>query len=231
MTRYFFATAALAMAALAGGGRGAQKADSPGAALAAAVGKTAGLDSYSFTISEPQGQGGKVEGKYEKGRPVQLKAEGIELFRQGKNLAYKDGGKWHRSKTGVESDPLRVLGAVAKARTARLPHEELPELLKQVAWAKKPEAGAKGGKLYAGTLDAAAAKKLAPAAVESVAQGGQAKVEVGPDGRVANYVFTIRLQGRIGNAEVDGSMTRTVTLGDPGKARVEVPDEAKKALE
>jgi hypothetical protein len=233
MKRHFLATTTLALALLAGGTRGGEKAGSPDAPLAAAVGKTAGLDSYSFSIAElpGQGTGGTLQGKYEKGQPVNFTADGIEFYRQGKTLVYKDGGKWHKSKTGVQSDPLRILGGAAKVRAARLPHEELPELLQLAAWDKKPEAVAKDGKLYTGTLDAAAAKKLAPTAVQSVAQGGQAKVQVGADGRVTSYVLTIRLLGKLGNAQVDGMMTRTVTLANLGSARVEVPDEARKVLE
>src|SRR5205809_4220672 len=129
MMRYSLATTVLAVALLAGSSRGQEKAGSPDAMLAAAVGKTAGLNSYSFSIAESPGQGtgGTLHGKYEKGQPVQFTADSIEFYRQGKTLVYKDGGKWHKSKTGVQSDPLRILGGAAKVRGARLAHEEMPE--------------------------------------------------------------------------------------------------------
>ncbi len=231
--RRIAATMAMAAVITIGTVEGGEKTGMPDPAVAAAVQKTAGLGGYSFAIDEQPGQGtgGKFQGTYQKGQPIAFTADNIEFLRQGKALAYKDGGKWHKSKTGIESDPLKILGGAAKVRGARLPHEELPELTKLASWNNKPEDGAKGTKIYSGTLDATAAKKLAPTALEAVAQGGQAKLWLGADGHITQYTISIKLQGQIGNAQVDGTMTRTVTLGDLGSAKVQVPDEAKKALE
>src|SRR5436190_17088001 len=95
--------------------------------LSPAVKKATASDSYAFTVEE---QLGPVEGKYQKGKPLWCKADKIELFRKGETVAYKDGDKWLRSRTGTLSDPLRVLGAVAKVRGTRLPHEELAVVVK-----------------------------------------------------------------------------------------------------
>jgi ribosomal protein S28E/S33 len=38
------------------------------------------------------------------------------------------------------------------------------------------------------------------------------------------------VQGKRGNADVDGVMTRTATIGDVGTVRIELPAGAKKAL-
>jgi hypothetical protein len=238
MQQHFLLRATLGLLLLAGGIRGAaDKPPEPDAALAEAVRTTTALRSYSFRVEEATGRGAAVavEGKYEKGQATWFKADGIEFFRAGEALAYKDGGAWQRSKTGTQSDPLRVLGAAAKVRGAWLPHEELPELAKGLKDVKKTEAEAEGSTVYAGvftgTLDEEAARKLAPASLRPVARGGQAKVWVGLDGQVHKYSLTIRVQGTLGNAEIDGQVTRAVTLGDRGTARVEVPAEVKKALE
>jgi hypothetical protein len=45
------------------------------------------------------------------------------------------------------------------------------------------------------------------------------------------YEIAIRVQGTRGNAEVDGVMTRTVTINEVGKTKIELPAGAKKALE
>ena len=74
-------------------------------------------------------------------------------------------------------------------------------------------------------------RRLVPKALENVAKEGQAKIWVGPDGQVHKYSFTIRVQGRQGNAEVDGQMSRTVVLTDRGTAKINVPDGAIKALD
>jgi hypothetical protein len=205
-----------------------------GRPLADAARKTAGLSAYAFQMEEKPGPGtgGPVQGKYEKGKPVAFTADKIEFLRKGDALAYKDGGQWQRSKTGVQSDPLRILGAAAKVRGARLPHDELADLVKGLKDPKGSEAKEpKGATVYRGTLDEAVAKALAPTSRRSVAQGGSAEVWVGADGQVLKYSVKIRLQGRLGNAEVDGHLTRAVQLSDQGSARVEVPAEAQKALE
>jgi hypothetical protein len=238
MQRHSLLRATLVLLLLAGGIRGA--ADKPAEsepALAEAVRATAALRGYWFKVEEATGRGAgaAVEGKYEKGQAAAFKADGIEFFRAGEALAYKDGAGWQRSKTGTLSDPLRVLGAAARVRGTRLPHEELTELARGLKGVKKMEAEAEGSTVYAGvftgTLDEEAAGKLAPASLRSVARGGQARLWVGLDGQVHKYSLTIRVQGTLGNAEIDGQVTRSVTLSDRGTARVEVPAEAKKALE
>jgi hypothetical protein len=210
-----------------------QQAGAPEGVLAEAVRKTAGLDSYAFTINESPaaGTGGAVQGKYAKGQPIGFTADKIEFFKKGDVLAYKDAGQWQRSKTGTQSDPLRILGAAAKVRGARLPHEELPELVKGLQGVKKAEDQPGGATGYTGTLDKATAGKLAPSSLRGVAQGGEATVWLGKDGQVARYSLTVRVQGRLGNAEIDGRVTRIVLLSEHGTARLEIPEGAKTALE
>jgi hypothetical protein len=206
--------------------------DGPARDVAEAVRTTAGLRGYGFKVEEDAGRGAAVvEGKYKKGQPVSLQADGIAFFRKADALAYDDGGGWQRSKTGTQSDPLRVLGAAAKVRGARLPHEELTELAGGLQDLRKAEEETEGTVVFTGTLAEKAARELAPASLRSVARGGQAKLWVGRDGQVRKYSLTIRVQGSLGNAEVDGEVKRAVTLGERGTARVEVPEGAKKALE
>jgi hypothetical protein len=84
---------------------------------------------------------------------------------------------------------------------------------------------------HAGSLDEEGARELVLPAFRSVARGGQARVWVARDNRVCKYTLTIRVQGRLGNAEVDGPVTKTVVLSDPDAAPVTVPEGARKALE
>jgi hypothetical protein len=204
-------------------------------AVAKAVGKTAGLKSYAFKIEEKSNQRAGVEGKYEKGQAVFLSADKIDFYKKGEALVYKDAGQWQRSKTGTQSDPLRILGAVSKVRGARLPHEELADLVKGLKAVEKVEAEPKGSTLYAGvysgTLTEAAAKKLAPPSLRSIVTQGRSKLWVGLDGQVHQYAITIRARGVVGNAEINTEINRTVTLSNLGTARVEVPKEARKVLE
>jgi hypothetical protein len=220
------------------GGTAPEPTDKPGGdrqALEKAARKTTASRSYAFEVeSKGAGAGGTVRGKYEQGKPVAFTADKIELLQKGKVLAYQDGGQWRRSKTGIQSDPLRVLGAVAKVRGTRLPHEELGELikgLKKVEKLAKAEDPSSTEAWFRGDLDEAAAKKLAPPALRSVAREGRAKIRVGADGRVVLYEYTIRVSGRLGNAEIDGNAGKSVALSGAGKTRVEVPEAAARALE
>jgi len=198
--------------------------------LEAAIVKGAKAESYTFNVEERRGEGAgqPVEGKFQKDKPVYFKADKIEFFRRGKDLVYKQGEAWKRSKTGVESDPLLILGASAKARSTRLPHEDLAALGKNLREAKSEDE--KGGRLFQAALTEEGAKKLARSEDASVARGGVVKVWTDAKSRLVKYEIAIRLQGRLGNAEIDGTATRTVTLRDIGATKVDPPEAATKAL-
>jgi hypothetical protein len=200
--------------------------------LSNALQKAAALERYAFQTDDKPGKGaGGVEGAYQKGQPLSLKADKIDFFKAGDVLVYKHGDAWTRSKRGTESDPLIVLGAVAKVNAVRLPHEELAELGKLLRGATKSDRMEDGCTVYVGDLTEEGAKKLAPTASQGVAKGGTARVFVNGDGAVVKYTLSIRLKGRQGNAEVDGTAEKTVQLRAIGSAKVEVPEAAKKALE
>lgn len=184
------------------------------------------VNSESYAIKVVENQAPAIEAKYQKGQPLNCKADQIEFFKKGDNVAYKDGDKWHRSKRGVESDPLRILGGVSKVRTLRLPHEELAGLEKKATQLTKRQ-----GMVYVGDLTPEGVQAFVRTEHKGVAQSGTLEMELSGKGQVIRYTITIRLEGRIGNAEIDGSSTRTVNLVDVGQTRVEVPEGARKALE
>jgi hypothetical protein len=227
-------TIALSMIALlAIAGQGGEDKAGLGKGLEKAIRTFAALKSYAFQIDERPGQGsaGSFQGKYEQGKPIFFIADKIEFFKKGDVLAYKDGDKWERSRTGTLSDPLRILGAAAKVRGARLPHDELLELAKNIKKAKQAKDEQTKSTIFTGELEQAGAKKLVPKSFDAVAKKGQAKIWVGLDGQVQKYSLTIRVQGRQGNAEIDGEVSRTVSLSERGTAKIDVPDAAKKALD
>jgi len=216
---------ALAVPALLPGGLAAGDTDD----LATALKKAGGWDSYRFTAEEKPGTGGTLEARYQKGKPLFCKADGIEFFRQGEVVAYREGERWLRSRTGTTSDPLRVLGAVAKVRAVRLPHEEAAVLANSAGSARKEKDG--GQTAYNAELSAEVARSLARPEHRGVAQGGSARFWVGDGGKLLKYTLTIKLQGRIGGADVDGSVVKTVTLSGVGATEVKVAEAARKALE
>jgi hypothetical protein len=202
------------------------------AELAKSLEKSSALERYTFQIENKGGNGNAiVEGTYQKGQPVFLQAERIPFYKAGDVLVYKQGDTWKRSKRGIESDPLLILGASAKVTAARLPHEELGALAKGVKEPKKGDKKEKDCWVFSGDLTPEGARKLAPTEFQDVARSGNARVWVNEDGAVVRYALSIRVQGKRGNAEVDGTVEKTVKLGDIGTAKVEVPEGAKKALE
>jgi len=228
MTRSI-AFAAVCFLVLAPDGRAADD----GEGLAPALKKAAGWESYRFSVESRPGPGtqGALEGRYQKGRPLSCKADGIEFFKQGEALVYLDGGRWQRSRRGTLSDPLRVLGGVAKVNAVRLPHEEAASLAKVVRSVKKAERKEGGNTVFSGDLDADAARSLVGTEHRAVARGGTARFWVNGDGVLVKYTVDVRVQGRIGGAEVDGNVVRTVTVTGAGNTKVEVPEAARKALE
>jgi hypothetical protein len=195
--------------------------------LGKVISTVTGADGYAFTVREtPRAE---VEGRYQKDRPAFFKADRIDFLKKGDVLLYKRDDKWQQSKTGIQSDPLIVLGASAKVRGARLPHEELALLQKHLRDVKKVEE--KGQTIYRGDLAEEGARLLAKTEDRDVARRGTVRLWVDDKGRLERYEIVIRLRGKRGNAEVDGESSRTVTLKDIGATKVDVPDEAKKLLE
>src|SRR4051812_1130350 len=210
------------------------QAPAPGGAekeLASAHRKAAAMDSYRFRVEETpaRGPGGGVECKYQKGRPLFCRADGIDFYRQGEVMVYEQGGRWQRTRRGTVSDPLRILGASAKVTRVRLPHEELALLAGGLTGVKRTEK-AKGATVYEAALTEEVVRKLAPSEFRVVARAGSARFRVNGDA-VVGYALTFRLKGSLGNAEVDGEATRTVSLDDRGSTRVELPAGAREALE
>lgn len=211
---------------------GSGRSSEPGEALQAALRKAAAVRAYAFRVDSPGGgAGGPVAGKYEQGQPVSLKADGVAFYKKGDTLVYEQGGTWQRTKRGTESDPLRILGASARVVGVRLPHAELAEMARGLTGAPGVEKGKDQSTVYTAALTEAGARALAPTEVRSVTRGGRVTVRVGAGGDVVGYEVTIRVQGRLGNAEIDGARARAVTLTEVGKARVVVPTGARKALE
>ena len=184
-------------------------------------------EGYAFALKD--GAGAEVVGTYRKGLPAHFVADRIEFFRQGDVLVYRQGDAWQRTRTGRLSDPLPILGASAKVKAARLPHEELGEVSAGATDVRKTTD--KDGTVYTGFLPMRVAGALARTEDRDLAQGGTITVRVDAKGRVTSYDVLIKVKGRRGDADVDGTVTRTVTLKDLGTAKIEVPAAAKKALE
>ncbi len=161
-----------------------------------------------------------------KGAPVALRADDIDFFRQANVLVYRIGPTWHQTRTGTLSDPLPILAASAKVSAVRLPHEELVLLSKVIQNIKKV-----GGTDadFSADLDAMGAKSLTRSEDRDLARDGTVQFWVNRD-QIAKYKLTIRIQGKRGNAEVVGVVTRIVTISHVTAAKVELPEAVRTLL-
>jgi hypothetical protein len=196
--------------------------------LAKGLQSLAAAGNYRFTVSDG-GTATPVEGKYQKGEPLALKADRIDFFRKADVLVYLYNGSWQRTRTGTVSDPLIILGASAKARAVRTPHEELTQIVKLMRAPFRTDA--KGQIIFTADLTEAAAKDLARTEDRDLARGGNVEFRLDDQGRVNKYELYITIKGRRGNADVDGKVTKIVTFGDIGETKVDVPAAARKVLE
>ena len=165
--------------------------------LAKAVDAISKAESCTFAVQ--RGPGDAVDCKYQKGQPLHVVADKIEFYRQADILVYKQGDVWMRTRTGTLSDPLRILGASAKVRAVELPNDELTVLAKSLAQAKQAV-----DKSWTLTLDADAARILAPIEDRDLAKSATARLWLDADGKLTKYEIAVRVMGRRGNAEVDG---------------------------
>lgn len=195
--------------------------------LAKALRPLVTTDCYSFAVKD--GTGAAVEGTFQKDSPLHFRTDRIEFFRQGDVLVYRQGDTWQRTRTGTLSDPLPILAASARVKAVRPPHEELAKLSAGMTDVRTTVN--KDGTTYTGILPEKVAKEMARGEDRDLARGGSATVRVDAKGRLTGYEVSIQVKGRRGDADVDGTVTRTVSVKDVGTARVGVPAAAKKALE
>ncbi|MFO0866857.1 MAG: hypothetical protein U0744_19835 [Gemmataceae bacterium] len=188
--------------------------------------------SYAWTSEEAPGAGVvPVVARYEKRKPLYVVADKLECYRQGNQVAYLGDQGWMRSRTGTLSDPLRILGSVAKVRSLTMPHEELTILLGSDLKEKRNSRtkDAKQTKwVFALTGDAV--RKLVPPQYAQVAQEGEAEVWAQAD-KLVRYRIEIGLKGTIGNAEIDGKYTHQVNVDAIGRTIVTPPEAAMRQLE
>ena len=191
-----------------------------------------GAASYTFTAEETPSPGGKggVTVRYQKGQPLAASADKIDFFKDGDKVVYREKDEWLRSKTGTVSDPLRVLGSVAKVRTLRLPHEELAGLadVDKASSSLEVHPGNATDR-YVMKLKLDVAQRLAPTQYKDVVKSGEVELFVFM-GQLTRYKISLRLQGKLGNAEIDGNHVRTMAISDVGATKVEVPEAARQAL-
>jgi hypothetical protein len=203
--------------------------------LTAALQKLGATDRYAFKV-ESSVQGGSntngtvVEGRFEKDRPVWMKSGEVEAFRRGTQLVVLKAGGWKR----VEEDAdRRRRGSPAALRSLRLPHEELPAILKQFKEIKKLDEKEGEQTVYLGEMTEDAAKAFLDANTnfdrrpEGV-PAGTGRFWVTASGDLAMVEVIVRIKGKKNR---DAGASTWITLSQIGTAKGEIPEGVIRALE
>ena len=208
------------------------------AELSAALEKVRTAERYAFKLESSLQSGERtnstgVEGRFEKDRPVYLKAGEVEAYRRGDQLAVLKNGDWKRLEGRENERRLRGPASPAVLRTLRLPHEELSSILKQFKEIKKLEAKEGDQSVYLGELtdDAAKAYYEANTNVDRRPDGapaGTGRFWVAPSGDLAMAEIIVRIKAKKGR---EPGISTWITLSEIGTAKGEIPGAALKALE
>lgn len=210
--------------------------------LAAAAKKTSELTSYAFKVEvKADGKGlhqPNVEGRFEKDKPLSLKVDGTEAFKKtGGVVVVKEGEAWKRLVKPAKGDkPAKGAVSINTFLALKVPADELDGFEKCF---EKTEKSADGElTLFAGPLTAEGARSLVSTGAKkegkanaNLTYSGGAKVWVNKDGLIVKYEISVKSKGTVKEKEVEQSITRTVTISDPGATKVEIPEGAAKAME
>jgi len=224
--------------------------------LANAAKKTVEAKSYTFKgqteIEMPAMMGGmgggdptKFEGKHETGVGTLVKTDTHEFVIVGENAVTRPRSEWKKVETdddpmAMQKNMMKMFGGSQKVKT---PHEDLAGFAKKLDKTKKKEAKEKVGEvecdLYDADLTEDAAKEwmeeLLPMGkfmqqIPDVTFTAKAKVWVDKDGRIVKYVSSGTMSASIQGQDFEMSATKTVNLSDVDATKVEIPEEAKKAM-
>lgn len=175
------------------------------------------------------------------GHATHIVTDSAEFIRVGDRTVRRPRGEWRLVEENPEGEFRRggfgrFMGMMAAPRS---PADEFAKLEDSIRHASKADATEKVGDaectVYSGDLTEEAALQAAPMGRMVERMGGEAsgtfKVWVDPEGRICKYEVTIKVSGSVQGNDFEITSIRTVTLKDFGTAKVEVPPEAKAALE
>jgi hypothetical protein len=190
----------------------------------------------------------RFEGKHENGVGTWLKSETHEFFTVGKNTVTRPIAEWKKIESEDGEDPMAMQKNMMKmfsgSRTVAVPAADLTDLGKKLAKVKKSEKKETLGEtecsVYEGELTDEAAEELVKDAMPmgrfmkqagEVTHTGKMKAWVDSEGRIVKYEVKGTMSASLQGMELEMSSTKAVTLSGIDSTKVELPAEAKKALE
>jgi hypothetical protein len=247
--------AAVFAAGLAGTARADEKDD-----LAGAGKKAAELKSFAFKgdvkMEMPAMMGGAMgevdpttfEGKHEKEVGTWLKTDSHEFVTVGRNTVARPLAEWKKVEEDGD-DPMALQKSMMKkmfggSRPVKSPAADLADLGKKIAKAKKKEKKELYGEaecdLYEAELTEEAAEEMIKESVPmggamrmggaDVTHSGTIKAWVDGEGRIVKYEIKASMNMSIQGMELEWGSTKSVSLTGIDSTKVEISDEAKKAL-
>jgi hypothetical protein len=226
--------------------------------LAAAAKKTAEARTYSFkgeTNTELPAFGGggggpqgpqKFEGKHDAEAGTHILTDTQEIVKIGKKTATRPRAEWRVTEEGADPQGGRGGGFGRGMRgmfggaAVRAPHEELADFGSKVSKVTKKGSKETLGEtecdVFEAELTEEAAKAVVPGGgmlnrIPDATISGSAKVWVDGDGRIVKYVVKGTVTASFQGNDFEMSSTRTTTIYDVERTKVEIPADAKKAIE
>lgn len=199
----------------------------------------AGLANYTFRIELASDAGkknspGTMECVYQKDVGMYGKGSHLEMVRIGDKVAVKDSkaAEWTRvslAEGKADKDQKRLARLV---RGVNPPGDELAGIEKKLKSVARTCEGDLS--VYSGELTDEAARDLLWGAGrgKNPAAAGSVKVFVNAQGRIVKYQIdgSLKITKKDGQ-DVEVKISKTVEISNEGSTKVEIPEEAKKALE
>jgi hypothetical protein len=223
--------------------------------VAVAAKKIAEAKSYSYKGSSAQGRVGgdrepearPVEGKHESGVGSVVSTDAQQFVRIGDKTAVCPKPVWRVIQGRGEGQPQRPNpgqggGQGGQPGAGRLPHEDLADFGAKLEKATKGEAKETLGEVecdvYSFTFTADAAKALAGPAPGPRGGGEAPAREIGATGRawiregaLVKIEIKVVVKTTVQDRAIEFVVTRVLSFFDVDATKVEIPEEAKKAIE
>lgn len=208
---------------------------------AAAANRLSDAKSYAFkgeTLTETTGSGGdrekqpasRFDGKVDRAVGTTIVTDQYEYVRIGRTTAARPRAEWRvvQETQPGERRGGRLGGFFGQRGLPRAPHEELADFGSKILKCRKLDDG------FEAELTFEAAKEFSGAGRMIDRMGGdltgRARLWV-KDGAVVRYEITTSLSADVQGNVFEMTQTRTVTISGVDETKVEIPEEARKAIE
>lgn len=189
----------------------------------------------------------KFEGSHDADKGTHMLTDSNEYLKVGDKTVTRPRGEWRvvesrdgdgERRGGGRGGMGRMFGAFGG--TPKAPHDELKDPDQAISDVRKEDAKEKAGEVectvYTCTLREDAARENAPFGrmIERMGDAeitGSVKLWVDESGQILQYQSTTKVIASFQGNDFEISVVRTTEIKDIGKANVEIPEDAKKAME